>query len=286
MSKLITREFSNDGFILQTRRELNLTKLHRLKTTRRIQLVAKRKKTDRRHGFENVNLVYQQLFDRHDAIYCARGGGYAIFFQQLNRSVELVQNLFEPEFVSLVNRNEQEFIVMSRTGKTILKINQVLNTKILVVGKWGIVAVVVGHLECSPRRFMCSKSFRVADLFHFLNDEFQFVVGGIEMRRDANAGAGPVVDDELAANELLRHRCRMFVRDCDRAAALGRIFWTGNFKARFFREANEIICLPHILRANLLQTDLVDDLIAGNRRVESRDGRRAMQESRDVRRVF
>jgi hypothetical protein len=44
-----------------------------------------------------------------------------------------VQDLFEPEFISLVNRYEKQFIVMSGRRKAILKIDQILNAKILIV---------------------------------------------------------------------------------------------------------------------------------------------------------
>ena len=81
-------------------------------------MIAKRQKTDRRHGFENVNLVHEQLFDLDDAFQCARGGRQAIFFEQLNRRIELVQDLFEPQLISLMDSDEKQFIVMcgSRTG--------------------------------------------------------------------------------------------------------------------------------------------------------------------------
>src|ERR1051326_8774114 len=123
MHKLITREFTQNRLVFQPRGKLNLAKLHRLKTACRIQFITKRQKTDWRHGFENVNLVHQQLFDCDDAVHGTRSSWHAIFFQQLNRRVKLVQDLFEPELVSLVNRDEQKLIVMSRTGKAILKID-------------------------------------------------------------------------------------------------------------------------------------------------------------------
>ena len=104
-------------------------------------MIAKRQKTDRRHAFENMNLVYEQFFDLDDAFQGARRGGYTIFFQKLNRRIELVQDLFEPQFISLMHCDEEKFIVMSGSGQAVLKIDQILNTKILVVGERRIVAV-------------------------------------------------------------------------------------------------------------------------------------------------
>src|SRR5436309_14565446 len=96
--------------VFQTRRKLDLPKLHRLKPTRRIQLVAKCQKADRRHAFQNVNLLDQELFDLDDAFDRARGGGQAIVVEKLYRRVEFVKYLFEPQLVRLMDGDEEQLV--------------------------------------------------------------------------------------------------------------------------------------------------------------------------------
>src|SRR5918999_3445479 len=70
--KSIFREFTDDPLVFQSGRELDFPKLHRLKSTRRVELIAKSEKVDRRHAFQDVNLVQQQLFDLHHSLDSAR----------------------------------------------------------------------------------------------------------------------------------------------------------------------------------------------------------------------
>src|SRR5688500_13780233 len=133
--KLILVKLANDALVFQTRRELDLAKLHRLKPARRAELIAKGEKVDRRHAFENVNLVQQQLLDVSDSLQRARRRRQPVFRDQRDCRVDLVQDLFEPKFVSLVDRDEQELVVMRGIRKTVLQIDQVLHAKILVVRK-------------------------------------------------------------------------------------------------------------------------------------------------------
>src|SRR5688572_13139689 len=119
--KLIFSEFTKNALVFQSRRKLDLAKLHRLKTTRRIELIAKREKADWRHGFEDVNLLHEQLFNLHNPFDRARCAGKPILLEKLDRSIELVKDLFEPELVRLVHSDEQQLIVMRRIRKTVLQ---------------------------------------------------------------------------------------------------------------------------------------------------------------------
>src|SRR5258706_10973264 len=65
--EVVAGERLQNRFVFQTGRKFNFAKLHRLKTTGGIQLVSKSKKADRLHGFENVNLGDEQLFNFHSA---------------------------------------------------------------------------------------------------------------------------------------------------------------------------------------------------------------------------
>ena len=51
----------------------------------------------------------------------------------------------EPKLVSLMDRDEQQFVMMFRIGKAILQPDQLRDAKVLVIRKQGVVAVVVGH---------------------------------------------------------------------------------------------------------------------------------------------
>jgi hypothetical protein len=96
-------------------------------------LIAKSEKADRRHAFEYVNLLYQQLLDVHDPLDRARCRRETIFCEKSNRRIEFVQDLFEPQLISLVHRDEEQLVVMCGIGKTVLQIDQVLNPQVLVV---------------------------------------------------------------------------------------------------------------------------------------------------------
>ena len=62
----------------------------------------------------------------------------------------------------------------------------------------------------------------VSDFFHLANDEFEFLVAGVKMRRDAHAGAGTIIDDELATNQLARDCARVVVSARTAAATANR----------------------------------------------------------------
>ena len=65
--EFVILESVRESFRPSPRRQFELAKLHRLKTTRRIQLVAKFQKPDLCHRFQKMYLCYQYFFDRHDA---------------------------------------------------------------------------------------------------------------------------------------------------------------------------------------------------------------------------
>ena len=69
---------------------------------------------------------------------------------------------------------------------------------------------------------------------HLGDDQFQLFVFGVEMRRDAHAGAGPVINNEFSPDQFFGDRRRIVIPNCNRAAAPGRIARTGYAKARCF----------------------------------------------------
>src|SRR3954452_7183437 len=103
-----------------TEQEFEFAKLNRLKTGRGLQPVAKTRKRRRRHCLQDVDLTNKGLHDRAGPL---EGMDRA---EQIARAevalylLELVQELFEPELVGLVDNDEQHFIVLGRTGARIL----------------------------------------------------------------------------------------------------------------------------------------------------------------------
>src|SRR5437016_12772942 len=78
----------------------------------------------------------------------------------------------------------------------------------------------------------------VANLLHLSDYQFQLFILCVKVRRDAHAGAGAIIDNEFAANQFFRDRCGVVIPNCDRAAALRGIFWTGYAEACFFGEGD------------------------------------------------
>src|ERR1051325_8476437 len=125
-----------------------------------------------------------------------------------------------------MDRDEQELIVMRGRRQAILQLDQILNAKILVVGKRRVVAIIISHLECGSRCFVFSITLRFANLFHFFDDELQLVVSRVEVWRDANSGARSVVDNKLAMNQFFGDGGCVFVCYGDCSATLPGILWT------------------------------------------------------------
>src|SRR2546429_3231506 len=112
--ELVVAEAVNNRCVFQPRREFDLTKLHTLKTARRIQFITKSQEVDRRHRFQNVYLLDEHLFNFDDAPQTACRSRRAILVHLRDGGVNLVQDLLEPEFVSLMNRDEEQLVVMRR----------------------------------------------------------------------------------------------------------------------------------------------------------------------------
>src|SRR6185295_6969628 len=104
--------------------------------------------------------------------------------------------------------------------------------------------------ECCARSFVNGVGARVSDFFHFADYEFEFLVAGVEMWRDAHAGAGTIVDDKLASNQFAGNRRRVLVADSDCAAAVRCVLWTRHSKSGLFRQLNQMLRLSRTLGAD------------------------------------
>src|SRR5947209_3748351 len=137
-------------------------------------------------------------------------------------------------------------------------------------------------LKCRSRRLVRGVGARVYDASHLADDVFEFFVLRVEVRRDAYACAGAVVNDYLAAYEFARDGGRVLDRDGYRAASLRGVARACDAEARLFGQPDETLCLPHALGANLFDADVVDDFVAGLGGVERGDCGRAVEEARDA----
>src|ERR1043166_841529 len=90
----------------------------------------------------------------------------------------------------------------------------------------------------------CSMSAGLANFLHLSDDQFEFLIPGVEMRRDAHAGAGTIIDDELTPHQLFGKRRRVVVPNRDRATAAVWIFWTADPEAGLFGKLNQVLSLP------------------------------------------
>ena len=85
----------------------------------------------------------EQFLDLDDAGERARRRGRSVFAHGEDGRVYLVENLLEPEFVSLVDCDEQEFVVVRRVGQARLQVNQLAHAEVSVVGERGLAAVFI-----------------------------------------------------------------------------------------------------------------------------------------------
>ena len=117
-----------------TERELNLAKLHGLKSRCRLQPVAETRKRRWCHRFEDIDLRHEyfhdgahtlEAVDRTEEIAC---GKIPLYF------VKLMQQLLKPKLVRLMDDDEQRLIVFRRAGARLLKREQFFQSKIARIG--------------------------------------------------------------------------------------------------------------------------------------------------------
>ena len=139
-------------------RSFDLAELQALKSARAVQLFAELEEVERRHRFKHVDLVIKQLPDLNDApqpmhdhievwSVIIRGG----LAQHFTAGAELVQDLFEPKLVGLVDDDEEHLIV--RVEFSFDETQRRLQAKELVDGE--ITAVIGGCLRAIERALHC-----------------------------------------------------------------------------------------------------------------------------------
>ena len=113
-----------------------------------------------------------------------------------------------------------------------------------------------------------------------------FIIRGVNVRRNTDAGAGAKVDQNLAAAKFSGYFAA--VRDIKDYCATPccRVARTADSKACLVRQADKALGLPLRLGADRSRADFVDDLVAGPGRVHRWDIGRAVKKTADVRRIF
>ena len=72
-----------------------------------------------------MNLIDENFLDLGDPHERTRGDERAILVHQGDARINLMEYLLEPEFVSLMDGDEEQFVVMRRFGETILQRDQI-----------------------------------------------------------------------------------------------------------------------------------------------------------------
>ena len=105
-----------------------------LKTAGRLQATAERQKLQRGHRLENIELSDENLEDRQDpSERVLRANGIARP-EQVHDPIELVEELFEPQLVYLMDHDEQHLIVLGSFGAWFLQLEQRVDLQIAGVG--------------------------------------------------------------------------------------------------------------------------------------------------------
>ena len=109
-------------FVFQAAEKFQFAELLGLEAAGGRQLFAKSEEMRGQHGFEDRELLDQHAHDFRAATQQARGFVDSIARSRIGRGiaqignhrVQIVQQLLEPQFVGLVNDDEQQFVMMRR----------------------------------------------------------------------------------------------------------------------------------------------------------------------------
>ena len=131
---------AEDPRILVAQQTLELAELPTLKPARAREKIAKRQKRNRRHRFQDVDLLHHGLQNREHAL--ERGTRLHLIArdERARQMVALMQLLLEPKFIHLMDDDEQHLVMLglARRGmhrERALQIKQRLNFEIASVGR-------------------------------------------------------------------------------------------------------------------------------------------------------
>ena len=116
-----------------------LSKLRRLEAAGGAQRVTEVSVVARAHRAEDVPLVDKDIADDEYAFDESVGFWEIVALEVFECGVELVQNLSEPEFVGLVQDNEEHFVVTLVADASLLQLEELRYFQILPVGEFSCV---------------------------------------------------------------------------------------------------------------------------------------------------
>ena len=123
-----------EAFVAQAAEKLKLAKLLRLKSARRVEVLAKTIELLRSHRLENIDLLPKHALNGVDSPEYLPHAHEIVGIAGDGELVELVQELFEPEFVNLMDDDEEQLVVMGRLRERFLQSEQFLDFEIRAVG--------------------------------------------------------------------------------------------------------------------------------------------------------
>ena len=129
-----------DARILVAKQELKLAELRALKSAGICQEATERKERNRRNGFNDINLLHHGLQDGEHALQCCARFRYLSGDQAFSKSIAFMELLFEPQFIYLVNDDEQHLIMFRvRTVRAVrkwpLQGDELRNAQVIAVGQ-------------------------------------------------------------------------------------------------------------------------------------------------------
>jgi hypothetical protein len=83
-----------------------------------------------RHRLQDVDLLFEQSLDRVYAAKPLGGRGCVVTVEREHGGVQLVQDLFEPQLVNLMDDDEEHLVVMRRPRERLLQGEELVNFKI------------------------------------------------------------------------------------------------------------------------------------------------------------
>ena len=98
--------------ILVAEQTFELAKLPTLKAARARKKIAKRQKLNGRHRFKHIDLLHHRLENREHALERAAALHGVSCSKRTRESIAFVQLLLEPEFIHLMNDDEEHLIVL------------------------------------------------------------------------------------------------------------------------------------------------------------------------------
>ncbi len=108
----------------QAQHGFQLTELPALESAAVLQETAEGVELERGHRFEDVDLGYECFHDGEHASHRLDGGEGLAGLKLKPHPTEFMQNLLEPEFVSLMDDDEEHLVVLLRIGLQFLQLQQ------------------------------------------------------------------------------------------------------------------------------------------------------------------